>query len=110
MTMTDLAARKCKACEGGTPKLTAEQIGEALRMLPGWEQSDGEIRKSYKFANYHQTVAFVNAIAWIAHSEDHHPDLEVAYNKCTVHYSTHAIGGISENDVICAAKVEGLIM
>lgn len=106
--MTELASRKCKACEGSTPKLTPQQIEEALRQLEGWEQHDGEIRKTFRFGNYYQTLAFVNAVAWIAHTEDHHPDLEVSYNRCTVRYSTHAIGGLSENDMICAAKVERL--
>lgn len=109
MTMTDLAARRCEACAASTPKLTPRQIDEALQALPGWEHRDGELRKACNFANYYQTIAFVNAIAWIAHREDHHPDLEVSYNQCIIRYSTHAIGGISENDIICAAKVDQLV-
>jgi 4a-hydroxytetrahydrobiopterin dehydratase len=67
------------------------------------------IRKTFRFDDYHRTLAFVNAVAWIAHREDHHPDLEVGYNRCTVRYSTHDVGGLSENDFICAAKVDRLI-
>ncbi len=79
-----------------------------LSQLPGWQLRNGAITKSYDFKNYYQTMTFVNAVAWIAHREDHHPDLAVGYNKCTVDYSTHAIGGLSENDFICAAKVDAL--
>ena len=64
--------------------------------------------KLYPFTNYYQTMAFVNALAWISHKEDHHPDLTVSYNKCRVEYSTHAVGGLSENDFICAAKCDAL--
>jgi 4a-hydroxytetrahydrobiopterin dehydratase len=63
----------------------------------------------FQFKNYYETMAFVNAVAWVAHREDHHPDLEVGYNKCTVRYSTHSVGGLSENDFICAAKVDSLL-
>ncbi len=69
---------------------------------------DGRIEKTFSFANYHETLAFVNALAWIAHHEDHHPDLEVHYNRCVVAFSTHSAGGVTLNDVICAAKAERL--
>lgn len=62
----------------------------------------------FKFKNYYQTMAFVNAVAWLSHREDHHPDLAVGYNHCLVVYMTHAIQGLSENDFICAAKIDGL--
>lgn len=107
-TACDLTSRKCKPCEGGVPPLTETQIGELIRQLAGWEYRDGVIAKTYSFKNYHHTMAFVNAVAWISHREDHHPDLKVGYSKCTVEYSTHAIGGLSENDFICAAKVDAL--
>ena len=80
-----------------------------MQSLPGWELADKEIRKTYKFANYYETMAFVNAIAYIAHKADHHPDLEVGYNKCTVRYSTHSVGGLSDADFISAGKVEALL-
>jgi 4a-hydroxytetrahydrobiopterin dehydratase len=104
-----LAARHCQPCEKGTPALDSARVGELLRGLPGWEATGGAIAKTYPFKNYYETMAFVNAIAWIAHREDHHPDLEVGYNKCRARYSTHSVGGLSENDFICAAKVESLL-
>ena len=105
-----LTARRCKPCEGGTA-LERGQVQELLRQLDGWSLEDGggEIRKRFVFANFHETMAFVNAVAWIAHQEDHHPDLEVGYNRCTVRYSTHAVKGLSENDFICAAKIDALL-
>ncbi|HEY6871292.1 MAG TPA: 4a-hydroxytetrahydrobiopterin dehydratase [Geobacteraceae bacterium] len=104
----DLAARHCKPCEGGTPPLGRDEAERLLAKLPGWEPADGAISKRFEFKNYCQTMAFVNAVAWIAHSEDHHPDLEVSYRFCRVRYTTHAVGGLSENDFICAARVEAL--
>ena len=106
--MSEFASRKCKPCEGGVAPYTDAQAKEALQELKGWTLEGGTLVKVYPFANYYQTVAFVNALAWISHREDHHPDLEVGYNKCRVAYSTHAIGGLSENDFICAAKCDAL--
>ena len=103
-----LAGKRCRPCENGTPPLSAERIGALLKQVPGWEQRGGEIAKTYPFKNYYDTMAFVNAAAWVSHREDHHPDLEVGYNKCRVRYSTHSVGGLSENDFICAAKLEAL--
>ena len=108
-TIRDLAAKHCTPCEGGTPPLGREEVARRLAKLPGWEQAEGEIAKRFEFKNFYQTMAFVNAVAWVAHSEDHHPDLEVSYRLCRVRYSTHAVGGLSENDFICAAKVEALL-
>ena len=105
----ELARKKCKPCEGGTPPLSVEEIESYLKKLPGWEYREGEIVKTYEFKNYYETMAFVNAIAWTSHREDHHPNLEVTYKRCRVRYSTHAIGGMSENDFICAAKIEALL-
>ena len=106
--MNDLASRKCKPCEGGVEPYSAEQAKEMLKLLKGWIVEGGKLVKVYPFTNYHHTMAFVNALAWISHREDHHPDLLVGYNKCRVEYSTHAIGGLSENDFICAAKADAL--
>ena len=106
--MNELATRKCKPCEGGVPAYTAEQAREMLQDLKGWILEEGRLAKVYPFANYHHTMAFVNALAWVSHREDHHPDLEVGYNKCRVVYWTHAVGGLSENDFICAAKCDAL--
>jgi 4a-hydroxytetrahydrobiopterin dehydratase len=106
--MNDLLTKKCKPCEGNVAPYNAAQTKEMLAKLKGWIVEDGKLVKLYPFRNYHETMAFVNALAWISHREDHHPDLQVGYNKCRVEYSTHAIGGLSENDFICAAKADAL--
>ena len=104
----DLTNKSCKPCEGGVPPLTREQATSLLRELKDWTLHDTKIDKTFEFKDYYHTIAFVNAVAWVSHREDHHPDLTVSYNKCRVEYSTHAIGGLSENDFICAAKVDAL--
>jgi 4a-hydroxytetrahydrobiopterin dehydratase len=76
-----------------------------LAELPGWSVEDGRLTRTFRFGNYHQTIAFVNLVAWIAHQEDHHPDLEVGYGHCRVSYSTHDAGGLTHNDFICAARI-----
>ncbi len=106
--MESLAKKKCKACEGGVAPYTAAQAKDMLGQLKGWLLEDGKLVKLYPFSNYHHTMAFVNALAWISHREDHHPDLAVGYNQCRVTYWTHAVGGLSENDFICAAKCDAL--
>ena len=108
MTVCDLSKGKCKPCEGGVPPLTDAEVKANLSQLDGWEVINGAIAKTYNFKNYYETMAFVNAAAWVSHREDHHPDMEVGYNKCRVCYITHAIGGLSENDFICAAKIDAL--
>ncbi len=109
LTVSELLKKHCAACAPGTPPVSEAHVRTFLRDLPGWELAGKEIAKTYKFSNYYETLAFVNATAWISHHEDHHPDLEVGYNKCRVRYSTHSIGGLSENDLICAAKVQALL-
>jgi 4a-hydroxytetrahydrobiopterin dehydratase len=107
-TACALAQGKCKPCKGGEPPLTDAEVKNLLAQLREWEVVNGEIAKTYRFNNYYETMAFVNATAWISHREDHHPDIAVGYNQCRVRYSTHAIGGLSENDFICAAKIDAL--
>jgi 4a-hydroxytetrahydrobiopterin dehydratase len=106
--MNGLEKKKCVPCEGGVPPYTEAQAKAQLAQLKGWIIEDGKLVKLYPFRNYHETMAFVNALAWISHREDHHPDLTVGYNKCRVEYWTHAVGGLSENDFICAAKCDAL--
>jgi len=106
--MNELARKKCLPCEGGVEPLADAQVAPLLKGLQGWTREGKAIAKTFRFANYHETMAFVNATAWISHREDHHPDLAVGYNQCTVTYWTHAIGGLSENDFICAAKIDAL--
>ncbi len=105
----DLQHAHCVPCEGGVAPLDAERVGLLLRSLPQWEAAGEAIRREFRFKNFYETMAFVNAVAWISHREDHHPELELGYNRCVVHYSTHAIGGLSENDFICAARVDALL-
>ena len=106
--MNELAGKTCKPCEGGVAPFTPQQAQDMLAHLKGWIIEDGRLVKLFPFASYYQTMAFVNALAWVSHREDHRPDLDVGYNKCRVEYMTHAIGGLSENDFICAAKCDAL--
>ncbi len=106
--MNELARKKCVPCEGGVAPLTPEQVRPMLKGLQGWALDGKMIAKTYKFANYYETMAFVNAAAWVSHREDHHPDIMVKWGEARVMYITHAIDGLSENDFICAAKLDAL--
>jgi 4a-hydroxytetrahydrobiopterin dehydratase len=106
--MSELSTRRCHPLEGGAP-MTAVEIERHLALVIDWRCEGGAIEKTFTFADYHHTMAFVNAVAWIAHAEDHHPDLAVGYGRCTVRFHTHSVGGISINDFICAAKVDALL-
>jgi 4a-hydroxytetrahydrobiopterin dehydratase len=111
-TPTLLADRSCLPLEG-QPPMAAQDIHTHLADAPGWAlikpgTKNSAIEKRFSFANYHQTMAFVNAVAWVAHQQDHHPDLQVSYAHCTVRFNTHSVGGISINDFICAAQLERL--
>ena len=107
--MSELTERKCKPCEGGVVPLGRE-AAEALAhgLASGWVVSEDGLflRREFRFRDFYRTMSFVNALAHIANIEDHHPDLEVGYNYCRVQYTTHAIKGLSENDFICAAKID----
>jgi 4a-hydroxytetrahydrobiopterin dehydratase len=94
----------------GQPAMMSDEIDRHLAQAPGWVLAEGAIEKRYSFPDFHRTVAFVNALAWVANAEDHHPDLLVSYGQCTVRFNTHAVGGISINDFICAAKVDALLV
>ncbi|KPJ95190.1 MAG: pterin-4-alpha-carbinolamine dehydratase [Gammaproteobacteria bacterium SG8_11] len=109
--MTLLKEKSCIAYNKGEPPLAMAQATRLLQHLHEWsmDQKDQYIHKTFKFKNYYETMAFVNAVAWIANREDHHPDMEVGYNRCVVRYSTHSVGGLSENDFICAAKIDALL-
>ena len=112
MTVCNLADKHCKPCEGGVAPLSREQADDFMKDLHGdWtiDEAGKEISRTCSFKNYYQTMAFVNALAWVAHGEDHHPDIEVGYSRCHIRYSTHAIGGLSENDFICAARIDALL-
>lgn len=107
----ELQHKHCVPCEGKTSAFSEDEVMKLSSEIPEWTVR-GDSKKIFRvvtFKNYYQTIAFVNAVAWIAHQENHHPDLEVGYKHCYVGYSTHAIDGLSENDFICAAKVDALL-
>ena len=107
--MSDLSQKKCKPCEGGTAPMTRAAAVELLGNLNGaWQLTadDGSLRRELAFKDFYRTMSFVNAVAHVANIEDHHPDLEVGYNYCRIVFTTHSIKGLSENDFICAAKVD----
>jgi 4a-hydroxytetrahydrobiopterin dehydratase len=107
--MTELSEKRCKPCEGGVEPYTAAEAELMLEKLTsGWKLAeDGRaLRRELDFKDFYRTMSFVNAAAHVANIEDHHPDLEVGYNYCRIRYSTHSINGLSENDFICAAKID----
>ncbi len=105
-TLAQLLGSHCQAQHGSA--LAEADIASQLGVLPHWHYVDGALQRRYSFKNYYETLAFVNALAYMVHGEDHHPDLQVGYNRCEVRFNTHSIGGISENDFICAAKAEAV--
>ena len=108
----ELADKRCKPCEGGIKPLTREQCVDVLKALhPEWSLSDDglSISRAFRFPAYDHTLGFANAVAWIAITEDHHPVLTIEYGQCHVSFTTHAINGLSDNDFICAAKVDRLL-
>lgn len=107
MTRAELLGRHCRHLEGSAA-LDAAAVASHLKALPDWRVESGAIVRSYGFADYYETIAFVNALAFMVHREDHHPDLEVGYSRCTVRFSTHSARGITENDLICAAKADAI--
>lgn len=110
--MSDLKEKHCESCEGIGESLNEEQIGNLMPQLDdSWSVIDNhtKIKRSFKFKDFYQTMAFVNAIAWIANTENHHPDLECGYNYCDVTFMTHALSGLTHNDFICAAKIDALL-
>jgi len=106
--MSSLASRSCSPQQGNA--LDLREAKGLLGQLAGWTMDDGAkaIHRTVKFQSYYATMAFVNAVAWIAHREDHHPDMTVGYNTVTITFSTHSVGGLTENDFICAAKIDAL--
>ncbi len=108
--MSDLRQKKCQACEGGIPALLPEQIAILHPQLhPRWRVEQQKLIADFSFRNYWQTSAFVNAVVWIAHQEDHHPDIRFGYQTAQIQYQTHAVNNLTENDFICAAKIDGII-
>ena len=110
-TVCNLTDRHCKPCEGGVPTLSRQEAETLLADVPGWElNADATmITRRFEFKGFYKCVSFINAMAWVANSENHHPDFSAGYNYCVVNFTTHAIDGLSENDFICAAKVNKLL-
>ena len=104
-TVVELAALHCAT---GAARLTPAEAAAVSAVLAGWSYGATSLEKTFAFDDFHATIEFVNALAWIANHEDHHPDLRVSYNRCVVTWSTHDAGGITRNDVICAAKTDRL--
>lgn len=105
----DLRSKRCVPCEGGVGKLTPEQIGVLMPALRGWEIVGDKITKRFTFPNFVEAMTFLNRVATVAEEEGHHPDFCVHYNKVDMALWTHAIGGLSENDFILAAKIEAIV-
>jgi len=103
----ELLAAHCRP-PAGHAAMSVGQVAEQLAVLPDWRLLDGAIARCYRFTDYYDTIAFVNALAWMVHREDHHPDLIVGYDRCVVRFSTHSVGGISDNDFVCAAKADAI--
>jgi 4a-hydroxytetrahydrobiopterin dehydratase len=96
-------------CTHGAPALDPSELPALLAQLPQWQLEANRIVRSYAFADYHETIAFVNALAWMIHAENHHPDLTVRYRHCSVAWTTHSAGNaVSLNDIICAAKADAI--
>jgi 4a-hydroxytetrahydrobiopterin dehydratase len=110
-TVCDLTDRHCVPCEGGVPTLSREEAEVLLKDVPGWELAEDtkSIKRRFEFKGFYKCMSFVNAMAWIANAENHHPDFATGYNYCEVTFMTHAIDGLSDNDFICAAKINALL-
>lgn len=110
-TVCDLTDKSCKPCEGGVAPMSREEAEATMDQVPEWELSeDGTtLTRRFEFKGFYKCVAFINAMAWVANSENHHPDFSAGYNYCVVNFTTHAIDGLSENDFICAAKISSLL-
>ena len=109
--LENLKDKHCKPCEGGVCPLDERHSKLHLGHLPGWELAENRssIARTLRFKDFLDTISFINAMAYMSEQQGHHPDFSAGYNYCEVHYTTHAIGGLSENDFICAAKINDLL-
>ena len=109
--MQPLLQQECKPMTSGETSLDSQSISDLINELNNtWQynQEKNTISQKFKFKNYYETMAFVNAAAWIAHQQDHHPDMEISYNQCQISFTTHSVSGLSLNDFICAARINNL--
>lgn len=102
------SGRVCKPCEGGVPAMSLQEEQTAIKRLPLWTLGESKISRRWVFANHYQAIAFVNAVAWVSHRENHHPLMEVGFKDVKIIYWTHAVNGLSENDFICADMLDRL--
>ena len=107
-TVEQLLASNCRPLTGAP--MSDASVAAQLQVLDGWSLQAGALARTYRFADYHQTIGFVNALATMVHREDHHPELRVGYDRCEVRYNTHSVGGISENDFVSAAKADAIYL
>lgn len=109
--MDDLTSGRCLPCEGKQSSLKPEEIIQFLKQTPKWQTNAEKtaISRRFEFKGFQKTISFINALSWIVNQENHHPTLEVGYNYCQVSFSTHAVNGLTQNDFICAAKIDKLI-
>ncbi len=109
--MSELHEKTCKPCEGGVNPLSHQRINQYLEQVPGWQAStDGKsINKKFEFKGFFRTMSFINALAWIANQQGHHPDFSAGYSYCDILFTTHAVNGLTENDFICASRVNALL-
>lgn len=110
LTLAELRASSCRPMKGAEHALSVGEVEERLGLLAGWALSDDgkTISRDFKFKDFYRTMSFVNAVAHVANAEDHHPDMEVGYGHCLLRFTTHDVGGLSQNDFASAAKVEML--
>jgi 4a-hydroxytetrahydrobiopterin dehydratase len=111
--MDPLDARTCSPCHGTVAALSLEAAAAFTAQLDGWtldtSQPEAAIERRFGFTDFDEALAFVNALAWVARKEDHHPDVTLGWGRVTVRFWTHAAGGLTENDFICAAKIDRLV-
>lgn len=105
----DLSKKRCVPCEGGVPKLGPDQVAPLVTQLPAWRVEDEKLHRQFRFGDFREAMAFLDRVADLAEDEGHHPDFCVHYNRVDMSIWTHAIGGLSENDFILAAKVDRLL-
>jgi 4a-hydroxytetrahydrobiopterin dehydratase len=108
MNFDTIENEHCQLLSGAQHRLSDADLQAFLKAFPQWHYLDGELVREFRFKDYYRSMAFVNALAFIAHAQDHHPDLSVHYNRVQVRFSTHDVGGLSRNDMICALKVNRL--
>lgn len=107
----DLASQQCTPYAKGSAALSAAECITLQKHVPDWAVNPAStaISCEFRFKNYYETIAFVNAVAWICHQQDHHPDLVVSYNRCQITFITHSVVGLTQNDFICAARIDRLV-